>query len=237
MGSNDISVVVPCHGHEHFLFRLLSSVVWQLEDGDNVIIVHDSAEKLSPEIAAPFGGKVLVIENGAVKGVSYSRNRAIETSNAHWIKFLDADDVLSPFALTAVRGGDIPETTQVLAGACDRMKDGCYFGYCFPTEKEWAEIMEANPTVPSLTFVRRAAVLEVGLFNEQIDYEEDWDLWLRIHRRYGPKAFQVVEQSFCYYWIAHEERIKKKRAATINGKPVREYFREQYGANPREGDD
>lgn len=46
------------------------------------------------------------------------------------------------------------------------------------------------------------------------------------------EAFAVVDRPLCYYWINEAERRKKVRTGTVDGLPVREYFRQRYGANP-----
>ncbi len=86
----------------------------------------------------------------------------------------------------------------------------------------------------SAVFVRRLALLEVGLFDERMDHEEDWDLWFRLHQRYGLPAFATTSAPVCYYWISHAERRPKHRAAHVDGLPVRDYFRQRYGATPRD---
>jgi GT2 family glycosyltransferase len=86
--------------------------------------------------------------------------------------------------------------------------------------------------LPSAVFVRRSALLEVGTFDERIDHEEDWDLWFRLHERYGLSAFATTTAPVCYYWIDNEERRQKHREAKVEGIPVRDYFRQRYGATP-----
>ena len=68
------------------------------------------------------------------------------------------------------------------------------------------------------------------LFDERIDQEEDWDLWFRLHERYGLSAFATTTAPVCYYRINHAERQQKRREAKVDGVSVREYFRRRYGA-------
>lgn len=82
--------------------------------------------------------------------------------------------------------------------------------------------------------VRRLALLEVGLFDERMDHEEDWDLGFRLHQRYGLSAFATTWAPVCYYWIRRAERRPKHREAQVDGLPVRDYFRQRYGATPRD---
>ena len=175
------------------------------------------------------------LHNDERSGVSFSRNAGIRRSGADWIKFLDADDVLAPFALDFVRDSriQISSEVQVLAGGCHRVSDGQYLDFLDDTDQSLLDLKHSLPILPSAAFVRRRALLEVGLFNEKIDLEEDWDLWFRIYERFGLRGFATTRRPVCYYWMHSGERAAKKRLAVIDGIPVREYFRRRYGADPR----
>ncbi len=228
-----VTIVMPCYKQEHYLFRAIASSLWQMAPNDELVVVHDWPAPLDRSWLGTADPRVTVLENGENKGVSFSRNRAIRHAKTEWVKFLDADDVLAPYALNVVRGPTpIPPSTIVITGGMHRMFDGEYGDYLCADEQTLQEFDIRNPTLPSLTFARRSALLELGLFNEQIDHEEDWDLWFRIRERFGLAAFQIVNQPICYYWLHDAEREQKRRTASIGGQYVREYFRDRYGANP-----
>ncbi len=228
---SSICVVIPIRNQARYLARALGSVTWQLGPQDEVIVVDDASEDLgsfSPRAA--FRQRIMWLRNDRQCGVSFSRNRAIRRSRAEWIKFLDADDILVPFALETVRHPDAPFAPEavVVGGGCHRILDGQHLDYLDGTARSLKDILHANPLLPSATFVRRLALLEVGLFDERIDFEEDWDLWLRLHRRFGAAGFAASGVPICYYWIGTKDRESVSRRATVDGVPVREYFRRQY---------
>ncbi len=167
------------------------------------------------------------------RGVSHSRNRGILASRSEWIKPLDTDDILAPFALDILRLNPMPPQVKVVTGGCHRMHNGRYYDYLCANEETLNNIHRYLPTLPSATFIRREALLDAGLFDERIDLEEDWDMWLKIHERWGKQAFAIVNQPVCYYWIDEEERKRKVRKGTVEGVPVRDYFRSRYGADPQ----
>jgi len=234
--SATISVVIPCYDQVKYLYRAVSSVAWQLRPGDEVVVIDDcSPQFVGFDSLSRFRDCIVCIRNESRKGVSFSRNRAILQCQAEWIKFLDADDVLAPYALDALRNSlrDMQPTVQVLVGGMHRVTDCQYCDYLEGTGDSFKSILNWNPFLPSTAFVRREALLNVGMFDEQIDFEEDWDLWLKIHEKFGPSAFRAVRQPICYYWIQGADRKKKKRTALRDGIPVREYFRMRYGADPK----
>ena len=230
-----IAVVIPAYNMAGYLFRAVLSSLWQLEPGDELIVVDDASSDLDDYAGLkPFLDRITWLRNPVNVGLAASRNRAIRAAKADWIKFLDADDVLAPFAFNALREADPPVAphVQVFAGGCHRICDNAYADFLWSSEEGVAGILRYNPLLPSAVFARRAALLEVGLFDERIDFEEDWDMWLRIHERYGLDAFAHTTIPFCYYWISGADRGKKVRRAMVEGVPVREYFRKRYGATP-----
>lgn len=231
-----ISVIIPVHNQAQYLYRAATSAFWQLHPEDELIIVDDGSSDIEDYAGLrPFLKRILWLSNPESKGVSYSRNRGIHASRAEWIKLLDADDVLAPFALDIVRQASPPIAPQVklITGGSHRIHNCRYLDYLCATQETIENIPRHLPTLPSATFIRREALLEVGLFDERIDLEEDWDMWLRIHEAYGKEAFLIASQPVCYYWINEAERRQKLRKGTIQGMPVRQYFRLRYGADPQ----
>jgi len=229
-----IAVVIPVHNMARHLFRAVTSAVWQLGPGDELIVVDDASTDLEDQAGLePLLDRITWLRNPARRGVSFSRNRAIRHANTDWVKPLDADDVLAPFALDLVRhAAPIPPHVHVLGGGCHRVVNEQYQDYLSDTHESLQHLLERNPMLPSAVFLRRTAVLEVGLFDERIDSEQDWDLWLKLHERFGLGCFATTTNPVCYYWIHHEERSQKQRDATVEGRPVREYFRQRYHATP-----
>lgn len=231
-----VSLVIPLYNQARYIYRAVASAYWQLGPDDQIVVVDDaSGDQAGPDCIRPFRDRVLWLRNETNRGVSHARNRGIQNSRAEWIKFLDADDVLAPYALNYIQyAAAIPARIQVVTGGCHRIFDNQYRDFLHGAKEDLDNILNKNPMLPSATFARRQALLDVGLFDERIDFEEDWDLWLRLHERFGPGAFLVTEQPFCFYWLAEAERAHAEatRTAMVEGLPVHDYFRKRYGADP-----
>ena len=227
-----IGIVIPFHNDWEYLYRAITSCLWQLSPYDELIVVDDgSTNGAGHNEIRKFRDRIMWLENKTCKGVSHSRNRAILRSKADWIKFLDADDLLAPCALDFMRHAmmQLPPTIQVVSGGCHRLIDGRYVDFLPGGEESLKSILHSNPLLPSATFVRRQALLDVGMFDERIDFEEDWDLWLKLHEKFGLGSFGITDQPICYYWIHQNERNLKARRYVVDGVPVREYFQKRYG--------
>jgi len=231
--SDAVTVITPVFRQAVYLPRCVTSVAWQLRVQDRAIIVED--EPVQPfQFSGTSPGRIDWFGNPKKVGVSQARNQGILNATTEWIKFLDADDVLAPFALDALRAriDAISEEVQVVTGGIHRIINGRYADYLNGARESLDHILNYNPILPSATFVRRSALLEVGMFDERIDFEEDWDLWLRIHERFGKQAFHIIDQPIAYYWICDAEQREKDRRGMVNGMTVRDYFRKRYGADP-----
>lgn len=226
-----VCVLIPVYNQARYLYRAIASVIWQLGPQDELIVVDDaSTDRIAHCGLEPFRKKILWLTNSTRQGVSFSRNRGIHASNADWIKFLDADDILAPFALDVVRGLSTAIATEakVVSGGCHRISNSRYVDYICGNDENMRWIHDNNPTLPSAAFVRRETLLDVGLFDVRMDENEDWDLWLRIHEKFGSGAFYFVQQPLCYYWIDDEERRAKHRHSTVDGLPVLDYLTQRY---------
>lgn len=99
--SSAISVVVPLYNCETYVIDCLESIVAELNDRDELIVVDDGSvddsaalvEHYFEHFLAPNKiGKLIRKSNG---GVSSARNAGIDVADRDWCMFVDADDLLS----------------------------------------------------------------------------------------------------------------------------------------------
>ncbi len=232
-----ISVILTVHPPllPH-LQRCVDSVMWQLGEFDQLILVGDNCGPYDDYISGRYSGTspdiiCPVSRRNAVSGVSAARNLGLQHASGEWVKFLDADDLLAPFALNIFRAavGTLPPEVAVLAGAQVKVHNGIPRGTIDPPDIDNV-ITRANPLLVSMAFVRRAAANAVLGFNEQIDFEEDWEFWLKL--RAAKHRFARMSQPFCYYWVDDAERAGKQRTHQIEGMDVRAWLAKTYGVTP-----
>jgi glycosyltransferase involved in cell wall biosynthesis len=259
MIDNSISVIVNyCAADACCLRRCLASISWQLSAKDELVVVYDGnisdsecqseLERMKRglhEFQDPLSPRVFWVVSSS--GISKARNVGASHSNGRWLKFIDVDDVLAPFALNAIRESEFPNNFKVVRGGQTTIWNGQFNHEQVPSSrkdylreegiwifKAWESILTHNPAIVSHTFIDRESFNAVGGFQERIHYEEDWDLWFRMLRMFGPSAFGAIRARICYYWISDDERGSKKRCREVDGMDVREYLRREYGATPAE---
>src|SRR5690606_36017952 len=90
------SIIIPVFNSSSKLNKCIDSVVMQLSDNDEVIIINDGSTDDSENICKEYVDKYTQIkylykQNG---GVSSARNLGIQESSNDWVIFLDSDDEL-----------------------------------------------------------------------------------------------------------------------------------------------
>lgn len=118
------------------------------------------------------------------KGRSKTRNDLAAESEADWLFFLDADDLMHPKALEVMT--DCLNYDAVF-GQIVEMKDGVVAErYQVPEIPGYKELIAFAPTMTLQMghFVKRDVFLDVP-FKEDMDTGEDWDYYLRLWKTFS----------------------------------------------------
>jgi glycosyltransferase involved in cell wall biosynthesis len=194
-----IIVAIPAYNAEHYLREAVDSVLAQTCKPWEIIVVNDGSTDRTEEIALSYGDKIRYIRQEN-QGLAGARNTAIREATGDWIAFFDSDDVMMPDKLclqTAAIEAN-PDLILVYSGFSFLYPDGRTEEVAaFPARDLWPALRYRTPILPSTSVVRRAALLEVGNFRSVLT--EDWDLWIRLMRRYSAKAFQEVPKNLLLY--------------------------------------
>ncbi len=131
--------------------------------------------------------RVTICRNERNVGPGASRNRGIRMSKAPYVAFMDSDDRWLPEKLArqveAIE--QHPGCDVCYCGALYYAAEQCYYLPIAGTMKSYAgdlsrEILFGNPTTPQTLLVRRELLAKVGLFDEALEINEDWDLAIRL---------------------------------------------------------
>jgi glycosyltransferase involved in cell wall biosynthesis len=178
-----ISVVIPTHNYGHYLGFAIDSVLAQTRFPEEIIVVDDGSTDNTRDIAARYVSKIrYVYQNNA--GLSAARNTGTAAASGDWVAYLDSDDAWKPGKLEAQEAAILRTPGAVVAytGALLMQPDGAVSEAipAMPGEQIWPLLRCRNIIPASSSMARRASVLEVGGFNEELRACEDWDLWVRL---------------------------------------------------------
>ena len=93
-----VSVLVPCFNKQPFVAETLDSALAQSLPDIELIVVDDGSTDGSREVLRRYEGRAKVLYEPN-RGASAARARALREARGRYVQYLDADDVLLPFAL------------------------------------------------------------------------------------------------------------------------------------------
>ena len=96
-----ISVIVPVYNVEPYLRQCLDSIVCQSLNDIEIICIDDGSTDGSLEILKEYekNDKRIVLRSRENKGLSATRNDALDIANGEYVIFIDSDDFLAEGAL------------------------------------------------------------------------------------------------------------------------------------------
>ena len=146
-----LSLIIPSYNCAEYLDETLMSVLSQLPDDCELIVVDDGSSDAAPDMlrkyAAEYGGlRIALKENG---GVSTARNTGLDMAEGEWITFMDCDDIL--------KEGFFERALPVT----DTAADLCIFSY------ERVELMGEEELVAPLMLADRT-------YNTASDFADDY---------------------------------------------------------------
>ena len=178
----DVSVIIPCYNHGHYLSYALESVLAQTYNDWEAIVVDDGSSDNTPEVTAQLNDPRIhyIYQNN--QGLSSARNTGICASLAEAIALLDADDVWDPNFLEKMMNSlaNNPQSAAVYCGYKYIDQDGINIGFqevkIIPAEKVHDILYkQGNWLLPSSVIFRKGLAEAVGLFDESLQGIEEWD--------------------------------------------------------------
>lgn len=201
-----IAVVIPVFRGANCIRAAIDSVMMQSHPASEIIVIDDGSPDDSGAIAASYGDKVRVIrqENG---GMGNARNAGIHSATSTWISFLDQDDTFDACRLEKIRNAALSSPSAKWIYSDWTMFDvnrqtRIYRTTPNPTEYE-KEFRYICGIMPSVSTIRKDALIDVGGFNEQDELigVDDHLLILNFMRKFGASAFaRVPEPLSVYTW-------------------------------------
>jgi glycosyltransferase involved in cell wall biosynthesis len=198
-----ISAVIPAYNYGRYLGRAIESVLAQTRPVDEVIVIDDGSTDDTAAVAASFGQRVRYIykEN---RGLSAARNTGIRAAQGDWLAFLDADDCwrADKIQLQMESVERNPDCALVYTSSSTFTLDGVTNSYrAIDPSLIWPTLRYQNCiSGGSGVMVRKDVFLELDGFDETLTACEDWDMWVRIGRKY---KFSLVQEPVTAVMVAH----------------------------------
>jgi glycosyltransferase involved in cell wall biosynthesis len=187
-----VSVVIPCYNQANFLEEAVESVLCQNYQHFELIVVDDGSQDDTAEVATEFSAKdprvrLISQEN---RGLAGARNRGLAESRGEYVVFLDSDDRLFGEALEVGVGELASHPGCAFVSGHYRPISAEGDPYAVPRqatidEDHYLALLRDNYiSMPASVMYRRWVFEEVGDFDGSVDAAADWDLYLRVARRF-----------------------------------------------------
>ncbi|MEW6126824.1 MAG: glycosyltransferase [Acidobacteriota bacterium] len=185
-----VSVVIPTYNSAAFLSEAITSVLNQTYRPVEIIVIDDGSTDNTETVAATFK-EAIRYSKKANGGPSAARNVGIRHSSGEFIAFLDADDLWLPdkLELQIAHFNEHPEYGVVFTGSQRFNESGVLdsnirAGRDIPTGMIFDKILLEHFIAMPSVMVRRRCLDEVGLFDEGLIGNEDFNFYLRLAKKY-----------------------------------------------------
>jgi glycosyltransferase involved in cell wall biosynthesis len=198
-----VSIVIPCYNQAHFLDQAIESALAQTHPKVEVVVVDDGASDNTAPIAARYPGVRYVRQ--ANQGLAAARNTGLRQSRGSFLIFLDADDRLLPQAVEAGLDSlaEHPECAFTF-GQHDLIS---FSGAPFPNkprmrvaDDHYCRLLQGSFIAnPAMVLYRRSALERAGGFDTALSPCADYDIYLRIARRFPITCHDTVVAEYRHH--------------------------------------
>lgn len=186
-----VSVIVPTYNRPDMLPDTLRSILAQTYPNIEIIVVNDAGQDVE-RIVTEAAPNAVYLCHERNRGLAGARNTGIRHATGKYIAYLDDDDIFYPEHVAtlvtflegsdyAVAYSDARRTHQVKeCGRYTVVKRDLPYSEDF----DYDRILVDN-FVPVLCFMHeKQCIAESGYFDETLRRHEDWDLWIRMSRKF-----------------------------------------------------
>jgi len=209
-----VSINLCCYNSEKYLRETLESIVHQTYKNWELIIINDGSRDSTESIIKEYinAGYPIIYHYQQNKGLSYSRNKAIELSRGDYIALIDHDDLWLPdkLAKQVIAMQENEDHVLCYAGVIEidymgrelrRYNPKNNSGYIFKTLLRQFDIN--TPTA----FLRKSILQKSGLgYDERVSASEEYCLFMQLAVNH---KFLVLQDILAKYRI-HDEALTAK---------------------------
>jgi len=236
-----VTVLMPVFNRERFVDEAIASVVGQDYADLELLIVDDGSTDRTPEILRAWvqrDPRIVVMTSPRNQGCAAALNAGLGRARAPYVARLDSDDIMMPLRLAAQAAVLDREPEVVLVSSAYEAidVDGNYLATWRSNEPHEVIVFMLNfinaVSGHGQVMYRRSDVIAAGGYDANMQYGEDYDLWVRLLRRgrilslplIGMKQRQHEDRLSTLYTgkRPNKNRIQRDSLTHYLGRPVGE---------------
>ena len=211
-----VSIIMPVYNTGKYLPGAIESILNQAYENFEFLIFDDGSSDNSREVIetyAAMDSRIKAFYSDDNKGHVHHLNQGIKDSKGEYIARMDSDDIsLANRLLTQVDYLNANPSIAVLGSATIQIDS---FGKEKHTSKmsgssamtRWVSFF-TNPLAHPTVMFRKGIFQEIGYYDKNMVPSEDYDLWLRILRKY---EIANIQEPLLKYRI-HGDSISVRRS-------------------------
>jgi glycosyltransferase involved in cell wall biosynthesis len=187
--SNKISIVLPTYNQAQYLPAALDSVFAQTYQNYELVVVNDGSTDDTGAVLARYRLQHdFVIVDQENQGLPSALNAGFARASGEYLTWTSSDNIMLPKMLEILAEAldSDPTVGLVYADFC-LIDDSDQNLGCFDTidfDPHW--LLYTN-LVHCCFLYRQECMAEVGGYDPELVYSEDWDYWIRISKHYRMK--------------------------------------------------
>jgi glycosyltransferase involved in cell wall biosynthesis len=205
-----ISVIMPVYNSEDTVYFSIKSVLNQSYSNFDFIIVNDGSADNSENIILSFKDERIKYFKVEHKGRSSASNYGISKATGEYVARIDADDMFLSDKLTKQMQylGIHPEVDIMSGWSVFYDNTGFLRFWKSPDSdlKIKEKLMYLNPINHSSVVCKRDIFVKLSGYDENLDINEDYDLWLRASKHF---QFYCLRE-YLVFSLLNEDNFKKK---------------------------
>lgn len=224
-----VSVIMAIYNQEKYLKEAIESILKQTFKDFEFLVIDDKSTDGSLAIIKNFHDqRIKLFQNKSRLGLSKCLNLLINRARGAYIARMDGDDISFPNRLEKQSAflNKNPQVVLVGSWAIIINQQGQEVGklqYPINYQDIKRSILSYNPFIhPSVCF-RKEIIQEIGGYDKQLFYCQDYDLFLRLVTKYP--CVNIPEFLFKFRWQPDFAKQKKQHltALKIRLKAIRDY--------------
>ena len=216
-----VSVIIPTYNRANLVDKAIKSVLSQTYQDFEIIVIDDGSTDNTEEIIRGFKDKRVkyIKKYKKNRGISATRNIGIKVARGKYIASLDSDDEWLPDKLDKqikILQDGPPELGVVYSNSCYIDESGKNINK-LPKPKKlegyiYEDLLGGNYVgTPSTVLIRKECFHRVGLFDDLLNAQADWDMWIRIAKYY---RFALIKIPLVKYRL-HSDQLSKNLGVKI----------------------
>lgn len=203
-----VSICIPCRNSAPYIAQAVDSILGQSWPHIEIIIVDDGSTDGTAEILQTYRLPQIHVISESLCSAAKSRNRALSVAQGDWIKFFDADDLLSPLAIERQIERLRDQVTAVASSAWGRFYGDDISTFRLNPQSVWRDMdsrdwlveawADAQPmTQPGMFLIPRPLLEMVGGWDESLSLIDDFEFFARLFCHATEVLF--ADEAILYY--------------------------------------